>query len=455
MHSVKCEPTTPVGGRLPIPSDALHTNLQRTVAPVRIPPEQELLLEIVKEKVGIREHTESLLREVNHPYVDWDEIVEPLRARALGDFYDYDEHEKGPEAFSIFFSLLLRSLESCSSEERRIRVFATLFDLLELIVLEAKSAPERNQAVIEQVLSRLQAWLLKEPLPAAKGTTKITKVARTLLEAEPAYGLQRLAALHLHCLEKNHETWLSQGDLTEWFLSERDRLFGGRDYQHLLLSVSPQRLQSFLDALDGISVEALASNLDLLQHALESRRITVDQYLNIFQIIARTVKEIIQTQYIGIHEGTLQTVISQLLQGNHPLPFTPAAGSTAEQIGHQAWEWFIRDHLASRFCIQSLDNFVGKVVASLAQESQSLDRRTRTLLLSYNPERCFVPFESSDYTLDTQIYLGNKGYFLKCLRSFGYPVPPGAECERRFRWGYGGGHHRGIRDAHPNRIPVG
>jgi pyruvate,orthophosphate dikinase len=937
MHNVKSEPNAPVRGRLPIPSDALQTNWQRTVSPGHIPPEQELLLEIVKDKVGVRQHTESLLHEVNHPYANWEEIVEPLRTRALGDFYDYDEHGKGPEAFSIFFGLLLQCLQSCPSEDGRVRTFATLFDFMELILLEARSSSERNQEVVQQVLSHLQEWLLDEPLFAAKATTKINRVAQTVLASESSFDLERLALLYLHCLEKNYETWLSHRDLAEWFLSERDRLFGGRDYQSLLLSVSHQRLQSFLDVLptlrdaasldpasalrrsfeladfsqieqghlriafemekrsdpmcfldkthfllhlleipvladqnetilrelgnciekmrdqdpsvwpeflrdvfrvlrenmgpygntvldsaytigqeiyrsenrelidlfldqvirlgferpniqgvnrdwqvvanplhlknvrvwlsliqmnpahsrrlisaliihlkmggvfvsdtdlfqkvissllsadiracyapikalarlfpvyfhdigaegelrdvstavdelcnrqdllihflrkqshvesnnqilpfmekimeywlegdkevlrthlpeeiyeqipevnsfreemaplfrrifenthfrprdllalsdrqvldrvtkvrrapkparrkavlvirlyqllvkkytihhqdilndlrasnffesslldeledsltagdgerslerihsllstlrenivspeeslpheeiyrkrhiaagipsmygryaekrfdslgltfrleslaevlfeqvtsklnleyvtrstlekahkilndykeslrlDGISVEALASNLDLLKHALESRRITVDQYLNIFQFIARTVKEIIQTQHIGFHESNLRTVISQLINGNHPLPFTPAAGSTAEQLGHQASEWFIRDYLATRYCIQSLDNFVGKILAGLAQESQSLDRKTRTLLLSYNPERCFFPFDSNDITLDTQIYLGNKGYFLKCLRSFGYPVPPG------------------------------
>ena len=177
--------------------------------------------------------------------------------------------------------------------------------------------------------------------------------------------------------------------------------------------------------LDGIAVDALASNLDLLQHALQSRRLKVDQYLNIFQFIARTVKEIIQIQYIGIHEGNLRTVISRLVQGGHPLPFRPAEDATTEQIYHQASEWFIRDYLATSFCIQGLDNFIGRVIASIAQESQSLDRQTRTLLLSYNPERCFYPFDSTDKSLDIQIYLGSKGYFLKTLRSFGYPVPPG------------------------------
>ena len=937
MYQVKGESKTPMHAGLPIRSGALHTNLQQTASPGHIPREQKLLLEIVGDKVGIRKQTESLLHEVNHPYVNWEEIVEPLRSRALGDFYYYDENEKGPEAFSIFFGLMFQCLDNCHSEPGRARCFATFFDFLELILFESGSAPERNHGVIEDALLRLQRWLSDKPWFAAKGTTKIKKTVKRVLSTGHALCVERLALLFLHCLEKNYETWLSQGDLEEWFLREKDRLFGSRDYPHLFRSVSHERIQSFLDAhatlleevgpdptsalrrslaladfsqiehahlriahkiedrpdplscldktqlllhlleipaladqnetilrelgncfekirdqdasvwtdflrdvfralrdksvrygntvldsvytigrevyrtgnrqlveilideviqlgfegpniqgvnrdwqvianplhlknvrvwlsliemnplwsrnlisalimnlklggffvsdtdlfqkdisrllsadihacyapikalarlfpvyfhdigaegelrnvstavdelcdrkdllihflrkqshvesnnqivpfiekiieywhegdkqvlgeflpaevyellpdvnpfqeemapvferilkngrfkpgdvltladrqvldviqgvrgvsertrckaelliqlyrllvkkytihhhevledlresnffeahaldvladslaksdpegsleqihsllsilrenilsleeshpqeelyrkrhiavgipsmygrykekrfdslgltfrleslaevlfeeittnlnleyvtrstlekahkiltyyaeslrLDGISVEALASNLDLLQHALESRRITVDQYLNIFQFIARTTKEIIQTQYIGIHESNLRTVISRLLQAKHPLSFTPAEGSTSEQIYYQASEWFIRDHLATRFCIQSLDNFVGKVIASLAQESQSLDRKTRTLLLSYNPERCFLPFESKDGTLDTQIYLGNKGYFLKCLRSFGYPVPPG------------------------------
>lgn len=186
-------------------------------------------------------------------------------------------------------------------------------------------------------------------------------------------------------------------------------------------------LEYFMESLrlDGIAVEALAANLDLLEHALESRRITLDQYLNIFQFIARTTKEIIQTQYIGVHESNLRIVIMQFIRNNKSLPFKPSKTSTEEEIYYQASEWFIRDHLATRFCIQKLDNFIGKVIAGLAKESQTLDQETRTLLLSYNPERCFISFESKDKTMDTQIYLGNKGYFLKCLHSFGYPVPPG------------------------------
>ena len=922
---------------VPITSDALDINLQRTAFPGYIPREQELLLEIVGDKVGIRKQTESLLHEANHPYANWDEIVEPLRARALGDFYYYNVHEKGGEAFSIFFDLLFQCLDNCELEGKKTRAFSTLLDFLELVLLESGSAADRNDRVAGRAVSRLEEWLAARPWFAAKGSSKIKRMAARLLSAELPIDLRKIALLLLHCLKKNYEIWLSEGDLEAWFLREKERIFGGREYSHLFRPLSRERIQGFLDELpalreeasrdpasvlrrslsfadfseleyahlkivhqmedradpisfidkthillhlleipalaeqnetilrelghslekirdqeesvwvaflkdvfrilreksgryrhavldtvhtigreiyrtgnrhlveifidevielgfetpnvqginrdwqvivnplhlknvrvwlsliemqpswsrklisaliinlrlggffvsdtdlfqkdisrllsaniravyllikalgrlfpvyfheigaegelreistavdelygrqdllihflrkqshvesnnqivpfiqtiveywhggdkeilrrflprevyeqirdkdpyrqemtpifqrildkgrlkphalheqaareildrlrglegvperprrkaellirlyrllvkkytiqhhgiledlrasnffdarvlnsleealersdperslelvhsllsilrdnilsseaspaqeeiyrkrhiaagipsmygrykekkfdslgltfrleslanvlfeeitrtlnleyvtrstlervhkilayyaealrlDGIAVEALSSNLDLLAHALQSRRLTVDQYLNIFQFIARTVKEIIQTQYIGIHEGNLRTVISRLLQRGNPLPFRVAEEAAMEQIYHQASEWFIRDYLAGSFCIQGLDNFIGRVIASIAQESQSLDRKTRTLLLSYNPERCFYSFDSTDKSLDTQIYLGSKGYFLKTLRSFGYPVPPG------------------------------
>jgi pyruvate,orthophosphate dikinase len=177
--------------------------------------------------------------------------------------------------------------------------------------------------------------------------------------------------------------------------------------------------------LDGTVIETFDSTLDLMKQALSLQGCTVDQYLNILQFMARTVKEITDTQYLNIHEATLKVIVPQLLAQGRPLPFGSHQGHTTEEVYYQAAEWFFRDVLANSFVVQILDDFIGKVMASLEKESQTLDRTTRTILLSLDPERCFVPFQSQDTRWDTQLYLGNKGYFLKKLVSYGYPVPPG------------------------------
>ena len=923
---------------VPITSGALRINLQRTALPVHIPDDQRLLLDVVKDKVGIYKQTESLLRETNHPYANWDELVEQIRSRALGDFYYYNKHAKGPQAFSLFSDLFFQCLDKCRPGTLKKRALFSLLDFLELILLESGKETARNRTITEQVFSRLEIRLRKEPGLAARGTAKLKKMIKRVLSSQTVLPLEKLAHLYLFALKENYQLWLSQDSLDEWYRAQRNTLFGGGDYEALFDSLShrhveeylknlqrisaadnpqpenvlsqtlplpdfssleqtclciahemedpknprsfihkihylirllelpaladqyetilrelgrcleqiryressewedllgrlfhllkekadryenavldcvytigrevvrignPKLLESFVDEIislgfqypdrkgvnrdwqvqvnpyhlknirhwlsfiqmnpsrsqklisaliinlklgglfvsdtdlcqkdisqllasdirssyalikaltrlfpvyfqeigaegelrdvstavdelcgrhdilihflrkqchvesnnqiitfmeriveywqkgrkesvkdflpleiyeqieepnpfqeemallfqhildhgrlalenlipqssreifgavqgvrqvpenarrkaelfiqlyrllikkytinhydilkdlresnffpanllnrldealqksdhersleilllgllpilqenifskeeslpheeiyrkrhiavgipsmygrykekrfdslgltfrleslaevlfgeltstlnleyitqsslervhkilklyvealqgEGIVIEALASNLTLLKHALARRDFTIDQYLNIFQFMANTVKDIIQTQYIGIHETNLNTIITGLLQKKRPLPFTPAEGASREEIFYQASEWFIRDHLSKSFVIQSLDLFIGRVLGSLAKESQSLDRHTRTLLLSYDPEKCFTPFQSLTPVLDTQVYLGNKGYFLKRLTSFGYPVPPG------------------------------
>jgi len=921
----------------PIASSALQVNLARTAFRGIIPQDQRLLLHIVREKVGLHQQMEALLREINHPYANWAEIVEPLRSRALGDFHLVNRHPRGAEALSLFVDLLFRCLDRCEDPASRNRCLATLLDLLERIFVESGAAAGRNVAVTDRALARLRAWLASRPGPAARGSSGVRKAAERVVAAKPSAGLKGLARLLLECLQRNYELWLAQGDLEAWLRREKDRSFGGREYgplfrpvgvsrvrqwleelaplraeaerdpasalrravalpdhdwiqqEHLnivrrmgqggdpaahlhrtrvllhfleipalsgqsetvlrelggrlrelrdedgsvwrgfldaffrmLREQSPRHRDAVLDAvaavgrevyetgnrrlvelfqeqairlgfedpdirgvsrdwqvmanplhlknvrvwlslirknpawsrplisaliihlklggffvgdtdlfqrdvsellaadigecyalikalarlfpvyyheigaegelrevsatvddlsgrrdalihflrkqshvesnnqlvpflerimvywrtgeretlrpflpralcdelpaadpyqremapvfarvledgrraprdllaltdrglleavrdlpgvseetrrkaallirlyrlmvkkytidhhdivrdlrasgffeaqeldgleadlsaprperslarihrmlsllrqniltpgacvpqeeiyrkrhiavgipslygrykekrfdslgltfrleslatvlleelaanlnldyvtrstlekvyqllaryahcleLDGIAVHGLQSNLDLLGHALESRRITVDQYLNIAEFFARSVKEIIHTQYMAVHEANLRTVIAQRLQAGRGLPGGARPGGDTVQAAHRVSEGFIRDYLAGSFGIQGLDNFIGRVMGGLAQESQSLDRKTRTLLLSYDPEKCFHAFDNPEGALNTQIYLGNKGYFLKRLRAFGYPVPPG------------------------------
>lgn len=922
---------------LPIASGALRVNLRRTAAQVRIPAHQRVLLDVVRSKVGIHRQTELLLREANHPYANWDELVEPLRSRALGDFHYYKAHERGPEALAVFFQLFLSCMKRCRLAARRKRAFLSLLDFFEMALLESGAARERNRPVLDDTVLALEAWLPDEPLLAAQGTSRIRKLAGRVLNTSGGILPIRLPHLFVEALRQNLRLWSAEDDPAAWYRRERDRLLDGRDCEelfrplshawlaeererleqtartldadpagtlsaclsiadfasvsrtftqtahaledptnprtllhkiHYLLHIldipalrdqneallrelgrclerirgqeeavwedflcrvfvslrgkteccgsavldcvhtlgrevyhtgsprlrrllieelvelgfqhpdvqgvnrdwqvmvnplhlknirtwldlvrldppasrelisallvnlrigglfvsdtdlfqkdisrllsadigecfsavkalarlfpvyfheigaegelrdvstavdelcgrhdilihflrkqchveshnriipfieriaaywrsgrrdlleafvppevyeqipepngfqaemapifrklteegrhtlrdvttlSPReiygivqsartvpeharrkaelllrlyrllvrkytvhhdeilealRASNFFDAadltrmrdllvqgrpeeaveqvlrfmdrlrrsilsadasvpqeeiyhkrhiaagipsmygrykerrfdslgltfrleslaevlfdritgelnlayvtrstlhrvcrilqlytealrVDGIVIEALAANLALLAQALEARDFSVDQYLNIFQFIASTVKEIIQTQYIAVHERNLRTVIRQMAASSRPLPGQASDGLPTEEAVCQTSEWFTRDLLAHSFAVQRLDGFIGKVLASLAQETQSLDRKTRSLLLSFDPDGCLVPFHSTVARVDSSLYLGNKGYYLKRLDAFGHPVPPG------------------------------
>lgn len=239
----------------PISSGALLINLQRTALAVRIPEPQKLLLEIVESKVGIHRQTEALLREANHPYANWDELVESLRTRALGDFYYHNRHQRGHQALSIFIDLFFECLAKCQSRAKQTRAFASLLDFIELILVESGPAASRNRPVLEQAFARLDEWLKQEPWLATKGTPRLRKMIRKVLSLEDSPPLERLARLYGYALRKNYEIWLAQDDLEAWFLSEQENLFEGRDYGALFRSVSHARLQEMLSSLESLPLQ--------------------------------------------------------------------------------------------------------------------------------------------------------------------------------------------------------
>ena len=99
----------------------------------------------------------------------------------------------------------------------------------------------------------------------------------------------------------------------------------------------------------------------------------------------------------------------------------------SDELVYQESESFIRSMISSAFGLQVLDNFVHAVIKTLNAELEKFkeNKRILNLLMDYNPELAVCPIYGTNTRMDNQILLGNKGYFLKKLVSFGFPVPPG------------------------------
>lgn len=179
--------------------------------------------------------------------------------------------------------------------------------------------------------------------------------------------------------------------------------------------------------LDGISTEGLVAKVKYVTSALPIKRFSVDQYLDIFRFISKGIQDIIRDYYIDTHSVNLPIIIRQI---------TPAAEITDPAVGeplkqdelvYQQSENFIRGIISSAFGLQVLDNFVHAVIKTLTAELEKFkdNKKILNLLMDYNPELAVSSIYAKKGRLDNQILLGNKGYFLKKMVSFGFPVPPG------------------------------
>ncbi|HEX2967274.1 MAG TPA: PEP/pyruvate-binding domain-containing protein, partial [Syntrophorhabdaceae bacterium] len=189
-----------------------------------------------------------------------------------------------------------------------------------------------------------------------------------------------------------------------------------------------QYLWLYVRALDleGIATEGLVAKMKYITSALQIRQFSIDQYIDIFQFIAKSIQDVTRDYYIDVHRENLPVIVAQM---NHKTDGEPTAErlQAEKESFYQYSENFVRSVIASAFGLQVLDNFVNSIIRTLSAELEKFkdNKQILNLVMAYTPEVAISPLYKRNREIDNQILIGNKGYFLKELTSFGFPVPPG------------------------------
>jgi pyruvate,orthophosphate dikinase len=178
--------------------------------------------------------------------------------------------------------------------------------------------------------------------------------------------------------------------------------------------------------IEGIATEGLAAKVKYVTNALQVKQFSIDQYVDIFRFISKDIQDIIRNYYIDVHNSNLPVIIGQIFQQNTGMNLASGHREN-EQSVYQHSENFVRGIISSAFGLQVLDNFINAIIKTLNAESEKFkdNKQILKVVMAYNPELTVSSFYKKDKKLDNQILLGNKGYFLKELVSFGFNVPPG------------------------------
>ena len=178
--------------------------------------------------------------------------------------------------------------------------------------------------------------------------------------------------------------------------------------------------------IEGIATEGLIAKVKYVTNALTIKQFSLEQYEDIFRFISKNIQTIIRNNYIDVHSDNLSVIIGQVYRQDTEA-VTKSGHKKQEKLIYQHSENFIRGIISSTFGIQVLDNFVNTVIKTLNEEAEKFkdNKQILKVVMSYNPELTVSSFYKKNRRLDNQILLGNKGYFLKELVSFGFNVPPG------------------------------
>lgn len=184
----------------------------------------------------------------------------------------------------------------------------------------------------------------------------------------------------------------------------------------------------YLEALelDGISVESLSEKLRYITSALKIRQFSIDQYVDIFKFISKGIQDIIHDYYIDVHGVNLPTIIRQIAEKGIKREWF-GNGYNIEEVIYQQSENLLRSLVSSGFGLQVLDNLINTIRRNLDAELERFkdNKEILNIVMRYIPELAISPINKRDKNTDNPILIGNKGYFLKVLSSFEFPVPPG------------------------------
>ncbi|MCF8231255.1 MAG: hypothetical protein K9J27_03620 [Bacteroidales bacterium] len=172
--------------------------------------------------------------------------------------------------------------------------------------------------------------------------------------------------------------------------------------------------------LDGITSQAFNSNLSMLKYSLTSRSFSLEQYINIFQFMAEDVRKIISKYFLKSYEYPLNRIVPQLFD-----PVGKLNQKEQNRLISEKSEKFFRELIASAFLVQPLDNFISRILGSLRSMIDNIRPEWISDIMTYNSDMSMSSLNTETPSLDNQIFLGSKAYFLKKLKLSGFPVPPG------------------------------
>jgi len=173
-------------------------------------------------------------------------------------------------------------------------------------------------------------------------------------------------------------------------------------------------------SLDGINDQGFDSNLKMFKYSLTSGGFTIRQYINIFQFMESSIKEIINKYFTRPYNKLLNIIIPQYINFDKKID-----DDKKKKIIAQKSEIFYRQLLSSAFLVQIFDNFIGKILNNLRNMVNDLSDDEINKIMNYDPDRILSPLWVNTEAMDNQIFLGSKAFYLKKLYQWNYPVPPG------------------------------
>ncbi|MFH0731084.1 MAG: PEP/pyruvate-binding domain-containing protein [Pseudomonadota bacterium] len=245
-----------------IQSKALEVNIADYHVEVDIAPRDAVLQEVMSRYFGLMDGVNTFLKELSHPYKNWQFIVKEARGYALDYFHLLVTHPRGPEAAGMLIDIFLSAVVATADPSVRVDAVDNLLLYLQKILKDAKSEIERFLPPVNAGFSSISA--LDDPLFGLfiKSFYQLKRLAG--LYREKAAGLTPdflpIIPLLIKYYRATYAYWLSEADPEPWFESEIEKNDATIDFSAFFKDISHERLNVAARNLEACIQETPATD---------------------------------------------------------------------------------------------------------------------------------------------------------------------------------------------------
>jgi pyruvate,orthophosphate dikinase len=253
-----------------IQSQALEVNLASYHVEVEIDPRYAPLQAVMSKYFGLMDGVNTFLKELSHPYKNWQFIVNEARVYTLDYFHLINRHDQGEAAARLYVEIFLEAIGTSRDREVKTDAVDNLLLFLHKIVTDAGAGIAKFLPVIADACRRLAALPQEDFALIAMSYYQLPKIARAFRAADGAaeadYGdLNRLLARYYRY---TFSYFLYADDPQQWFENETDEIKDRAFLADVFSEISHNRLKELEKALSQTLAEPAAESGAVLERLL-------------------------------------------------------------------------------------------------------------------------------------------------------------------------------------------
>jgi len=241
-----------------IQSKALEANIIESYREVTINPKYSVIQEVLSKYYGLTEGLNIFLREISHPFKNWQFIIKEARVYSLDYLHLLKNHPKGPEAAKLFADIFATGIVLARDMDDRTDAVDNLLLFLQKIIKESGKELTRFIPVLDDSFNRIRNYEDEYFMLFVRSFYQIKKLAELLSE--------HCERLNVHCqsfkeinlllikyFRYSYAYWLKEENPQRWFEEEASEIINiSQSLNGIFREVSHEQIKKYVNLLDQI-----------------------------------------------------------------------------------------------------------------------------------------------------------------------------------------------------------